>query len=85
MHAHLHTKDNRGCEEIMAALDECHAQGFLHKLVGNCNSIKTEVNKCLRAERLEKTARNREEAKKKREKTLAMWREIDEAEKEANG
>ncbi|KAL8808670.1 MAG: hypothetical protein Q9200_004143 [Gallowayella weberi] len=78
MHPHLHTKTNRGCEEVMTALEECHAQGFIHKLFGNCNDIKTQVNKCLRAERLERTAKNRELAKQKREKTLAMWKEIDE-------
>lgn len=69
----------------MQALDECHAKGFIHKLFGNCNSAKTQVNKCLRAERLARTARNREEAKLKREKTVAMWKEIDDEEKEATG
>ncbi|KAL8934936.1 MAG: hypothetical protein Q9211_004969 [Gyalolechia sp. 1 TL-2023] len=77
MHPHLHTKNNRGCEEVMRALDDCHDEGFLYKLFGNCNNLKTQVNKCLRAARLERTARNREEAKKKREKTLAIWKEID--------
>lgn len=62
----------------MRALDECHDKGFLYKLFGNCNKIKTEVNKCLRAERLERTAKNRQEAKKKREETLAIWKDIDE-------
>ncbi|KAK3178920.1 hypothetical protein OEA41_001057 [Lepraria neglecta] len=78
MHPHLHTKDNRGCEEVMAALDECHAQGFLHKALGGCNAAKTEVNKCLRVERLERTARNREKAKAKREKIQSIWKDIDE-------
>jgi COX assembly protein 2 len=62
----------------MAALDECHAQGFLHKVLGNCNGAKREVNKCLRAERLERTARNRQIAKEKREKIQGIWKEIDE-------
>jgi len=77
MHPHLHTKDNRGCEEVMAILDECHARGFLHKAIGSCNQAKTDVNKCLRAERLERTARNREQAKKERERIKAKWGEID--------
>lgn len=61
----------------MAALEECHAQGFMHKLFGGCNNAKREVNQCLRAERLERTARNREAAKEKKEKIQRMWREID--------
>jgi len=61
----------------MSALDECHAQGFLWKVMGMCTNLKTDVNKCLRAERLERTAQNREEAKVKREKIRAVWADID--------
>ena len=43
-----------------------------------CNEAKTSVNKCLRAQRLERTKANREAAKIKREKTKALWAEIDE-------
>ena len=67
-----------GCEEVMAALDECHARGFLHKMIGGCNEAKLEVNRCLRAERLKRTARNRETAKAKKEKIQRVWKEIDE-------
>jgi len=62
----------------MNALEECHARGFLYKAVGGCNSQKTAVNKCLRAERLKNIAKNREKAKAKREKIEAVWREVDE-------
>lgn len=61
----------------MSALEECHARGFLWKSLGMCSGLKTEVNKCLRAERLERTARNREEAKVKNQKIKAVWAEID--------
>lgn len=61
----------------MAALDECHARGFLHKVLGNCNDAKRDVNKCLRAERLERTARNREKAKEKKARIQRVWKEID--------
>ena len=67
-----------GCEEVMAALDECHAQGFLHKVLGNCNGAKREVNKCLQTERLVKSAKNREKAKEKRERIERVWKEMDE-------
>ena len=61
----------------MAILDECHARGFLHKVLGRCNEAKQDVNACLRAERLERQARNREVAKQKRAKIKAVWDEID--------
>ncbi|KAI9784161.1 MAG: hypothetical protein M1839_002666 [Geoglossum umbratile] len=77
MHPHLHTKDNKRCEELMAILDECHARGFLYKAVGMCNGAKRDVNLCLRAERLERTKKNREAAKVQREKIKAKWAEID--------
>ena len=62
----------------MAALDECHARGFLHKLIGGCNDVKREVNKCLRVERLERTAKNREKSKEKKERIQKVWKEIEE-------
>lgn len=61
----------------MAILDECHAQGFLHKALGGCNGAKQDVNKCLRAERLERTAKNRVKAKERNDKIQKIWREID--------
>lgn len=61
----------------MNALDECHAQGFLWKSMGMCTSAKNKVNMCLRAERLERTAINRQIAKEKRAKMEAIWAEID--------
>lgn len=66
-----------GCEEIMTALDECQAKGFLWKTIGMCTNLKHDVNMCLRAERLDRTAKNREIAKQKREKVNARWAEID--------
>ncbi|KAL1585796.1 hypothetical protein WHR41_04985 [Cladosporium halotolerans] len=78
MHPHLHTKDNVGCEEIMTALDECHARGFMWKAMGMCTNLKHDVNMCLRAARLERTAKNRELAKQKKERVNARWAEIDE-------
>ncbi|TAQ89822.1 hypothetical protein B7494_g1876 [Chlorociboria aeruginascens] len=77
MHPHLHTKDNTACEEVMAMLDECHAQGFLWKAIGMCNDAKTAVNKCLRAERIERTAANRAAAKEKNRRIREKWAEID--------
>jgi COX assembly mitochondrial protein 2 len=61
----------------MNALDECHARGFLWKSMGMCNGAKTAVNKCLRAQRLERTKANREAAKAKNQDVRAKWAEID--------
>lgn len=61
----------------MAALDECHARGFLWKCMGMCNNAKTQVNKCLRAQRLERTKENRQKAKAKNEEIRAKWADID--------
>ena len=61
----------------MQILDECHARGFLYKAVGMCNKAKHDVNMCLRAERLERTARNRDEAKRERLRIKEKWNDID--------
>ncbi|KAJ5554902.1 hypothetical protein N7535_007345 [Penicillium sp. DV-2018c] len=73
MHSHLHTPYNANCEEIMNALDECHAKGFLHKAIGSCNDIKRDVNKCLSAERYERAKRNRDEARSNRRRVEEIW------------
>ncbi|PWY73905.1 UPF0287-domain-containing protein [Aspergillus sclerotioniger CBS 115572] len=73
MHSHLHTPYNANCEEIMTALDECHARGFLHKALGNCNDIKRDVNKCLAAERYQRAKRNRDQARENRKKIEKIW------------
>ncbi|GJN68618.1 cytochrome c oxidase biogenesis protein cmc1 like domain-containing protein [Purpureocillium lilacinum] len=68
MHPHLHTKNALACEEIIAALEQCHAQGFMHKAVGGCNDVKDKVNQCLREERSKMQAENRAAAKAKRDR-----------------
>jgi COX assembly protein 2 len=67
-----------GCADVVAALDECHARGFLWKVTGNCTNAKYQVNMCLRGLRLERTRQNREEAKEKRERIEKVWKELDE-------
>ncbi|KAJ5887769.1 hypothetical protein N7495_007810 [Penicillium taxi] len=73
MHSHLHTAYNVNCEEIMTALDECHARGFIHKAIGSCNDIKIEVNKCLSSERSDRAQQNRDEARNKRRRIEEIW------------
>lgn len=57
----------------MTALDECHARGFIHKALGNCNDIKIEVNKCLSAERYDRAKNNRDTARNKRQRIEEIW------------
>ncbi|PYH49972.1 COX assembly mitochondrial protein [Aspergillus saccharolyticus JOP 1030-1] len=73
MHSHLHTPDNINCEEIMTALDECHAKGFLHKALGNCNDIKRDVNKCLSEQRYMRAKKNRDQARENRRRIEKIW------------
>lgn len=77
MHSHLHTKSNRSCDEVMRALEECHAQGFIWKLFGNCNEVKREVNRCLAGARSARAEQNREKAREERAKVERRWKEID--------
>ncbi|KAK3940064.1 UPF0287-domain-containing protein [Diplogelasinospora grovesii] len=77
MHPHLHTKDNAGCEEVMVALEECHARGFMWKAMGMCNDAKEDLVKCLRAERLKSQHANRSGAQEKRDKIRQRWKDID--------
>lgn len=59
----------------MTMLDECHARGFLYKVVGGCNEVKQEVNRCLGKERHEHARKNREKAKENRARVEQVWRE----------
>lgn len=56
------------CEEVIAALEECHNRGFMHKATGGCNDVKEKVNQCLRVERTKMQADNRATAKAKRDR-----------------
>ncbi|KAI0890415.1 cytochrome c oxidase biogenesis protein Cmc1-like protein [Annulohypoxylon maeteangense] len=78
MHPHLHTKDNTACEDIMNALEECHAKGFLWKSLGMCSDTKDKLTLCLRAERVKRTANNRGIARSKRDEVKRLWDDIDE-------
>lgn len=51
---------------------------MMARFFGQCNDIKHDLNMCLREERLERTAANRESAKIRTEKKEALFRRIDE-------
>ncbi|KAL8419744.1 hypothetical protein RB594_002784 [Gaeumannomyces avenae] len=78
MHPHLHTQSSAGCEEVIAAFEECHARGFLWKSMGMCNGAKDALSKCLRAERVKRQTENRSATGDKKARIKAAWKEIDE-------
>ncbi|KAL2271180.1 hypothetical protein VTJ83DRAFT_551 [Remersonia thermophila] len=78
MHPLLHTKDNTGCEQVMIALEECHARGFLWKALGMCNNAKEQLVKCLREERVRHQTINRTEEQQKQARIRQKWKEIEE-------
>ncbi|KAJ7694157.1 hypothetical protein B0H17DRAFT_932139 [Mycena rosella] len=53
------------CKEFMDALEQCHSSNWA-RLFGYCNTQKDELNTCLRKERIERTAENRETAKERK-------------------
>ena len=67
-----------GCEEIMIAFEECHAQGFIWKSLGMCNDAKRALSNCLRAERLKRQDINRSDSQNKNAHIRAVWKEMDE-------
>jgi len=76
MHPQLSQSDKRlVCREFIQALEACHADSWA-KWTGGCNQIKVDLNLCLRKERIERTTRNREEAKQRRQKTEEVWKEL---------
>lgn len=60
----------------MNALDECHAKGFLHKSLGNCNDAKKKVSDCLNAARMKRIEANRQAARAKKEEYQRKIREL---------
>ncbi|KAI0781169.1 hypothetical protein BD413DRAFT_503228 [Trametes elegans] len=63
------------CRDFIQALEACHANGW-SRWTGACNQAKHELNMCLRKERIDRTTKNREEAKTRREKTEQALREL---------
>ncbi|EGS18782.1 uncharacterized protein CTHT_0053920 [Thermochaetoides thermophila DSM 1495] len=78
MHPLLHTKDNIGCEDLMNALEECHARGFLWKAIGMCSDTKKQLIDCLKVERAKSQTANRTSVEDKKARIRAKWKEIDE-------
>ncbi|KAF9228018.1 UPF0287-domain-containing protein [Gyrodon lividus] len=65
------------CREFIQALDVCHTSNW-KRLTGGCNQEKAALNNCLRKESIQRSNRNRAEAKERRLKTEQAWRELHE-------
>ncbi|OCH95651.1 UPF0287-domain-containing protein [Obba rivulosa] len=75
MHPQLTSDKRIACKDLIEALEACHAQGW-SRFTGACNQTKHDLNMCLRKERIERTARNREGAKVRRQKVEQVWSEL---------
>lgn len=60
---HLHTDE---CNKLIEQYRSCHRENKFLKFVGVCNDLDRAVWKCLKAERLERRAKNRLEGIERR-------------------
>ncbi|CAG8433995.1 495_t:CDS:2 [Scutellospora calospora] len=81
MHPNLAYHEHPSCVDVILRLEECHRSSIFKKFFGGCNSIKRELNECLTAEYQVKRLKNAEEAKERRKRVEAMWKDIDEMKK----
>ncbi|KAI0312737.1 hypothetical protein OF83DRAFT_1066716 [Amylostereum chailletii] len=63
------------CRDFFDALEACHASPW-KKFTGGCNEIKRDLNGCLHGETMARSARNREDAKLRRERMNQAVREL---------
>lgn len=77
MHPPLTKHKHPGCYDLIVALEECHAQGFLSRFSGSCNATKKELSMCLREERLSSQRANQVKARDRNRKAEAVWKDID--------
>ncbi|WVR07491.1 hypothetical protein IAU60_004533 [Kwoniella sp. DSM 27419] len=86
MHAPLGTVERQlACADLIRALEQCHARGLVAKLMGECNDQKKALSMCLRQERLDRTARNRDEAKERTLKKKEVWAALEREKAEEAG
>ncbi|ORY35517.1 hypothetical protein BCR39DRAFT_555665 [Naematelia encephala] len=86
MHPHLDVPEKQlACREFISALEACHAKGFWPRLSGACNGDKHALSMCLKQERIERTTRNRENAKERNKKSREALARYDQEKAEAEG
>jgi COX assembly protein 2 len=73
------------CGDLIEALEECHRLPYTQRMFGACNNPKDALNKCLRAERLDRNKENYRRAAEKRKAIEKRWKEMEEEEYGPNG
>ncbi|XP_034485333.1 COX assembly mitochondrial protein 2 homolog [Drosophila innubila] len=63
--SHLHTP---ACNKLIEELKACHENHGFAKFVGICNTIDDQVVKCLKSERVARSAANRARARERQSK-----------------
>ncbi|KAJ1909574.1 hypothetical protein IWQ60_011100 [Tieghemiomyces parasiticus] len=79
MHPQLSEHRAPQCAELIRKLQQCHNENIWTKYFGECNEAKVKLTECLRAERVERTQKNLQEAREKRAKLEQAWKEFDES------
>ncbi|KAL1925456.1 uncharacterized protein VTP21DRAFT_339 [Calcarisporiella thermophila] len=77
MHPQLAYHEHPQCQDVIAALEECHRASFWNTFLGRCNSIKADLNKCLSEEHVRKRQKNKQDAAERRKRIESIWKEID--------
>ncbi|ODQ64873.1 UPF0287-domain-containing protein [Nadsonia fulvescens var. elongata DSM 6958] len=78
MHPKLHEQRFKNCEDLVLALEECHAQNFIPRAFGLCNNISDDLTLCLRQVRKDAAKENMMKARERRKALEQRWKEIDE-------
>lgn len=76
---HLHTEE---CNKLIQMLQTCHKEHPFRKFIGICNSIDTQMTKCLKQERIARRDRSFEKTRETRERLRRLAQE--EREREQN-
>ncbi|KAL8279693.1 hypothetical protein RQP46_008006 [Phenoliferia psychrophenolica] len=78
MHPQLNSQhQHQGCAELMDLLKDCHSSNPFMRYLGTCNDAKLTLNKCFRAERIERGQINLAEARAKRSELEKKWKDIE--------
>nr|CAI5834780.1 unnamed protein product [Callosobruchus analis] len=68
---HLHSEK---CNEFIKLLQACHIEYPFRKFLGRCNSLDSDMLRCLKAERIERRNRNMEKSKETKRKVSELLR-----------
>lgn len=76
MHPNLSPHLHPTCEEVIRALEECHAAHPLQKFVGKCNGLKAALDRCLAEEYLVRRELNHAQSMEEKRRLRARLDEL---------